>query len=383
MAGCLILMGVIMLKLLFVVLSLFSTSVFASELAKEPINVTFLVSTSKENSFWSLVETNMLIAAKQFDIDLKIIYPPVEHGNSFKNKIERLNEIKRVMQAMPEGAYFVTPLIHDKASHILQLAEQYKVNFFSLVNPLPESMSKELGKPRQYYKHWLGEVISDDYHTGGYLAQILMKEAKMSLLANKGLVAVSGRKINTASIKRDSGLLDTMNLDSSFRLKQLVHSNWRKTRAFELTKGLMTRFNDIAIVWCANDGSIATGVISALKDLGRKPNHDILVGGIDWSKDGIELYKQGALTVSLGGQVFSGAILLALIFDYHHGLDFYSQFNGSVNQKLLRLKPHLEVVDQLVNKEQWQKLDYRIYSRYLNPEQKRWNLKSQALLNTF
>ncbi len=344
-----------------------------------PINVTFLVPAEKNNPFWVLVENNMKTAAIQFGIHLNIIHIK---GYANINRFYHYELSQKILEDSSDTDYFITALHAGKTEALLKHIEKRQVKFISLINDvLPKQLSK-VGKPREKYQHWIGQVVSDDKHAGLFLAQSLMNKARERSAIGSAAVAISGIRENTAVDMRSLGLHEAFSSSNDFALKQQVYSEWKFDLVIKQTQGLVKRHKGLGIIWCANDDLIAGNVIKTLKTLGKKPNQDILVGGMDWSKKGISLFKSGELTSTIGGHFLDGGIAMALIYDYHNGHDFYDQYQGSVKQKMIDIDGHVKQVEMLVNDNKWGLLDFTVYSRAMNPQQVEWDYSYNKVLKT-
>ncbi len=367
------------LKVIFA-LFLFSVTTITSA---NTITVTLLLPSQKYNPFFSLVEKNMTVAARQLNIDLNIINTPRQEGATFINRKRYLANFNKMITTLPKNSYLLAPITTtDVSLPILNKISQTNIKFISIINDLmniPELHNKTRSSR---FPNWLGQVVGDDYQAGSLLAQLLIDKTQATQKTPIEIVAISGTPDNTAVQLRDEGLFHITQNNNKVELKQIAHTNWYKQRVIEVTRGLMKRNPNTSVIWCANDDVIASNVIEQLQQLSYKPNKNIFVGGIDWSKRGLKLYKQGLLSESLGGHVFTGALALVLLYDYHNGLDFISQHaTGNVKLKLTPLTNNLENVERIITGDGWRQLDYRIYSRHLNPEQKVWDLNFQRLLD--
>ncbi len=364
--------------------SIISLNILPSALANthkplSPINVTFLVPAEKNNPFWVLVENNMKTAAIQFGINLNIIHIK---GYANINRFYHYELTKQLLEDSSEVDYFITTLHAGKTKALLSHIESRQVKFISIINDVLPKQLSVVGKPREKFQHWIGQVVSDDKHAGLFLAQSLMDKARQRNNIGLGAVAISGIRENTAVDMRSLGLHEAFSSSNDFIFKQQVYSEWKFDLVIKQTQGLVKRHKNLAIIWCANDDLIAGNVIKTLKELGKKPNKDVLVGGMDWSKKGISLFKSGQLTSTIGGHFLDGGIAMALLYDYHHGFDFYDQYQGSVKQKMIDIDGHVEQVESLVNNNKWGLLDFTVYSRAMNPQQIEWNYSYNRVLKT-
>jgi ABC-type sugar transport system substrate-binding protein len=343
------------------------------------LNVVLLIPAEKQNPFWSLVAKNSEVAAKQFDINLSTYYI-----DDLIDRFTHYDIAKKIITKSPtEIDYFITSLHVNKTQELLTLMDDAKIKFISIVNDPLASATQQVGNPREFYPYWLGQVSPDDVLAGQYLTEILIEKALENDLDATGISAITGARDNTAVSYRSNGIKTALKQYPNFSLNRITYSDWSYEKVINQANFLVKRYTDTSVFWCANDSLIASNVINTMIKYNLRPNKDIMIGGMDWSVKGISLYEQGLLTTSLGGHIFDGAIALALIYDLEHGYDFYQQYGGKVMQKLTRLDLHFSTVASLINNNSWSKLNFRTYSRALNPNKTRWNLTYGKVLNTY
>ena len=75
---------------------------------------------------------------------------------------------------------------------------------------------------------------------------------------------------------------------------------------------------DIKGVWAANGGT-ATGVMTALKSVGKQPGKDVLVVAMDLNPDNVQAVKNGDLLFDIGGHWLQGGFALVMLYDQIKG----------------------------------------------------------------
>ena len=75
---------------------------------------------------------------------------------------------------------------------------------------------------------------------------------------------------------------------------------------------------DIKGVWAANGGT-ATGVMTALKNAGKKPGKDVIVVAMDLNPENVEAVKNGELLFDIGGHWLQGGFALVMLYDQIKG----------------------------------------------------------------
>ncbi len=343
-----------------------------TQFKKTPIKVVFLLPTEVENPFWSSVTHAMESAAQQLNIDLKVY--SIEKDTNV-DRYYHLLLAKLILKKHPHIDYFVTQIQLGKEKELLDLISQTRVKFLSITSGLMDSQLKITGKPREKYPQWLGELVTDDIYAGSQLMKSLIKAAEDKKLVNRGVAAISGGHFKSSVKQRSKGLKLALSHNSEYKLARIVYTNWQPELVVEKTQAIFNRFKNTGLVWCANDESIASNVINTLNSRPGYNKQKLVIGGIDWSNQGIDLLKKKQLDVSLGGHFLDGGIMMALIYDYHNGLDFYQQFGGTIKQKLINANDHLDKIAHLYqSNEHWKKLDFTLYSKLKHNKNKQWDL---------
>lgn len=119
-------------------------------------------------------------------------------------------------------------------------------------------------------------------------------------------------------------------------------------------------------VWCANGGT-ATGVLTAIKNMGKKPGTDIKVVTMDLSPDNVEAMKRGELDFDIGGHWMQGGFALTMLFDYLYGYPVPPQ-KATVKLKLTALTPDRIADYERDFPDNWPAYNFRAKSRFYNPD---------------
>jgi ABC-type sugar transport system substrate-binding protein len=65
------------------------------------------------------------------------------------------------------------------------------------------------------------------------------------------------------------------------------------------------------VIWCATD-TMALGAIQGTIQAGREPGSDVLIGGVDWTRDGLLAIQEGMLHVSFGGHFMEAGFAIVI-----------------------------------------------------------------------
>jgi DNA-binding LacI/PurR family transcriptional regulator len=155
----------------------------------------------------------------------------------------------------------------------------------------------------------LGSLLPDNFQAGKLLAHKLVSLINKPAKSERTqMIALLGESATLAAQEREQGLLNYSNRKPQLTLKQRVAANWSYDGAFERTLGLLKRFPNTKLIWCAND-AMAFGAAAALSELGIRDK--VKVGGINWEKG-----QHTQLDTSIGGHVTLGGLAMVQIFNH-------------------------------------------------------------------
>ena len=141
-----------------------------------------------------------------------------------------------------------------EAAGLLILLDEAGINTFLVNAGLTEEQQTEMGKPREKYTHWIGQMMPDDFGAGRMTAQALYEAAKAKgYTTPDGKVQIAGIEGNStdgASIERLKGLHAFVAEHDDIDLLQVVQGKWDTPLSHELTSGLLRRYPD------AEDGTV-------------------------------------------------------------------------------------------------------------------------------
>ena len=234
-----------------------------------------------------------------------------------------------------------------------------------------------IGKPREYYKNYLGLIAPNEETSGYLLAKELIRVAKLKNSKKTITIAgISGRRDGPETIRRNQGL-EKAAKEEGVKLYQIVFADWNKDIAYSHTKKLMARYNDLDIIWSASD---LMGIYSkkAINENGK----DILTGGIDWTKDGIKGVKSGTLEASVGGHFSDVGIALVLLYDYFYGIDFVDDLGVHIDTKMTLVnKNNINKYYRFLTKQDWRTIDFKRFSKVKNQDLKIYDFSFDSIFN--
>ncbi|ACM31060.1 sugar ABC transporter substrate-binding protein [Rhizobium rhizogenes] len=158
-------------------------------------------------------------------------------------------------------------------------------------------------------------LTPDDY-TGVYKVTEVLAQA----LNGKGvIVRARGSQGNTTDINRGEAHDRVIKKYPELHIAGELYTNWTPEEGYRVTTSLLTRFPDATAVIAADD-HIATGVVAAIKSIGKKPGRDVLVIGANGNDDAVQRVRDGSqLATSSTIPSYIGYAMAAHIYDRVHG----------------------------------------------------------------
>ncbi len=360
-----------MKKLLVVlVFHLFAVNAFA-----EPIRVTML-NPGGTHWFWQMTIDFMRAAAEDLQIELEVITSDWDHFLT-------VEQAESVLSRPHPPDYLIIGNEKSNAGEIIQRADQAKVNTFLFSNGFvdPKDNAK-YRQPRIKYTHWIGQLIPDNFSAGYQIGKSLINRALLLGLTGEDgkvpVVAIAGAHLTHASVERVRGLRAAVaEFEDKAVLLQVFSGDWTALRAEEIGRGIFRRYADVAVVWCVND-TTAFGAMDAALSAGRKPGKDVLFGGCGWHPEAIPSVRANTLTTTVGGHFMDGAWVLVLLYDYHHGRDFYQE---DLQSQMVPIEhDNAEKYLRLLNRQEWHRIDFTQFSKVHNPALLKYDFSVETVL---
>lgn len=343
--------------------------------AGEKIRVTFINPDKPGNPFWDALTEFMQAAASDLDIDLQ-----VRHAGG--GRFSASNLAQEILQSDPKPDYLVyIPQVRE-IGRTLQAAEAAKVRSFAInTDVLPEDKIL-VGAPGDKYKYWIGHMFPNDVQAGRDLALVLLRESRAKYPGKTAeVIGVSGSRDSAAAVDRNTGLESAVSQFENTQLNQIVFAGWDPQDAQLRTAGLLKRYPQTRVLWAASD-AMALGMVTAARAQGRTPGSDVFIGGVDWSDAGLVAIAQGDLVASMGGHFMEGGWAMVLLHDYHHGRDFSSALGSTIRSEMQVIhKGNVLSYRKSFSGKYADAIDFRKFSRVLNPGLKKYDFSLKAVLN--
>jgi len=367
--------GKILKKVLFAVLLCTSLLLSASfAVAVEKPLVAFANPASKTDAFWELVTSFMQAAADDLGFELKVYYADRNHVLIDEN-------VNSIYSQEPRPDFVIGMNARGSGTAMLELGEATGIKTVFINQSFLTNDRTLMGLPGERYKNWLFEYLPDDVHSGYLLAKTLIDDAFARGLTDTNgmlqIVGVTGHELSSASILRVQGLKKAVAEYPNVVLDQLVKADWKRDRAHDLALGLIGRYPEIGVFWSASD-VMSMGVIDAIGELGKVANKDILTGGVDWANSALPLVKGDVMTASVGGHFMDGGWALVMLYDLIHGEEVPPM---SLSRFSVLTKGNVDIYSDRFGGNDWSQIDFRKFSKHLNPKVKEYDFGLEAVLN--
>ena len=155
------------------------------------LKVAFLI--PGPSPFWDETTNFMQEAANDLKVELQVF-------SAESNQYKMHQQLEKIVSGPEKIDAAVFQNFKKMAPNLISLAERNKINTFLFNSPI--SPEDEVGKPREVYKYWLGEMLPDDTGTSEKLTNILIEEAQnKELIGQDGkvhLIGIAGRIADTS-----------------------------------------------------------------------------------------------------------------------------------------------------------------------------------------
>lgn len=320
----------------------------------------------------------MQAVAADLDIDLEIVR--VHTDSSLIRNRQTLEAIKKDNKKID-----IVLTHYDAASLIPDLAALAKSRDFVFVTfniKPPQSDFQKIGRPREQYPRWIACLAPDDVSAGYQEARELSMAAQILFAGSKTIqmVAIGGSDVGEVNLDRIGGMRHSLTSETGITIMETVLTDWRREQGYDAAAKFIATYPQAKIFWTASD-SLALGSIDALEKKGMAPGRDFITGGIDWSDEGIQAVIDGKMAATVGGHFMEGGWALLLAFDYLSGKDFAGDIGVSITTPMHTLTAkNASQYAEFLDRNYWKQLDFRRFSKALNPELKKYDFSLEALM---
>lgn len=353
--------------------------VVAQSAAAAAQSVVFINPGRSDERYWTTVSEAMQDAASSLGMQLQVRYAQRDHLRPI--------EIARQIAALPKAQrprYVMFTNDYSVAPEILRTLEAAGIDSFMAFSGVPETLRGQTGVARERYRHWLGSLEPGAEEAGYLTAKALFAAARASGHARAAdgrlhMVAIAGDRSTPSSVERNAGMRRAAAEAGDVVLQQEVFGEWRRERAEQQAAVLFQRYPEVRLVWAGND-EMAFGAMQAWRARGGAPGHDAFFSAINSSAAAMTALRTGELSALAGGHFLTGAWALVMLYDHAHGTDFASEGLEQVRPMFALLdKSQIDRYEHRISAP-LAPLDFRSYSKHLNPRLRRYGFELKHLL---
>jgi ABC-type sugar transport system substrate-binding protein len=313
------------------------------------INVSLIIPDNKGPAFWALVHQISAAAAERVDVNLEVIYGG-ENRYSVRSIIEEITARKN------KPDYLIFRPFYGNATIVFDKVEASGIHFVTLEQAFSGDEAKQLQRPQQKYKYWIGEVSYDNASGGQLLLDALLSELQIQQPKLKASITAIGGDFDNLSQTREFALTQ-MQHNRDPRFNQVFPSHWNPNSLKENMDLILERYPTTNIFWCAGD-QLGIETLKQYRQLSNKP---IVIGGFDWLPEALTKIKQGELSASVGGHFLMGAIAIIKIVDFQNGIDRFSTHPESYQFELIT-RQNVDTYLDFLQKNNWDHVAFEQFS---------------------
>lgn len=266
---------------------------------------------------------------------------------------------KHIDKASPPD-FIISVLYAGGESALVRQLNSFSIPFMTVNTSISDDVFRDLGKPRENLRYWLGHMSPDERLS----ASVLLQEMHKLSMGNH-VLAIAGHSQSAVNHQRVRGLVEKAS-ELRLTLAPPIFTDWSKADAYRVARTLFQRVEHHDMIWTAGP-AIAAAVSQLISENPAYQKEKIITGTFDWSIEAIELVKQGKVQLSYGGHFMETGWVLVLVHDYLQGLDFTSDTGTLIRSKLKRMdRQNVQRIEKLVNAKNWKNIDFRRYSKCHN-----------------
>jgi len=335
--------------------SLLKAEPISKKFTKPPTIAAFFTRPSND-PYYSLVTTFANTVSEKLNIKLETYFVDSNH-------LKLVNKIKQVASSKNKPDIIAFINFKKQADKILDITEKYQIPTFIFNSKKKTNLGR---------KSLVGTISPNDKKAGYDLAINLINKSKINKNGKIYLIGLEGDPASSASQERVQGLLTAVNEHTNVVLQQIVNiKDWSRSTTIKKTEVLLKRYPNTTAIWAASD-SIALGALTSIKR--KNKAYDIVIGGIDWSKEGIEATELNELAGTYGNQFMELGWVLILSYDY-------------LSNKAIKIPNEINLPMQLIDHNNittmkkyttqkcWRTFDFKKLSKALNPSINKYHFK--------
>lgn len=360
--------------------ALFSGLVFACATALHAQSVVFIAGTGVAEAFSISVAKSMEAAAQSLGMKLEIRHSERQPPMALAIAQEIVN---RPANQRPDYAVIANEL--GTGPELLRIFNEAGIKtlmaFGGIHSPEDTALT---GIAREKYKFWLGTLEPNPEEAGYFTARDLIRKAREAKLQDRSgrlnMLAIGGDKSTTTSVLRNEGMRRAIQEAGDVNLLQEISAGFNQQKAMAQATVLFQRYPQANLIWAGND-LMAFGAMQAWQVRGGQPGKDALFSGINTSLEAMSMIRDGRLAALAGGHFITGAFAMVMIYDYHHHRDFKDDEGLNLNKSVfMSFGPKdAEAYMTRFGQNQFASIDFRRFSKVLNPGLKRYDFRFQQV----
>lgn len=327
------------------------------------IRVAFINPGYGDRGFWKDVRDTMQAAADQFGYELIVF----DSDRDWKMMVE---SAQKAFALQPPPDFIIAVNEHQQGTRIVLEAEQRGIPVIMLLNDLTEEQKDTYGRPRKDIKNWILTLTPDNERAGYDIAKSLIDGARAvnadQLPGKLCLLSIAGDRKTPASLERLTGLDHALSRYPVLDEQRRLVANWSYDEAYRQTEAWLKRGGCIDAVWAAND-NIALGAIAALEAAGKIPGQDVVIGGLNWSREGLAAVLNNQMTLTHGGHFFAGAWVMVLLHDYINDVAILKDTPEITFRMEAVTRANLPEFGDVLFSRDWNKIDFSRFSLVNSP----------------
>jgi ABC-type sugar transport system substrate-binding protein len=345
--------------------------------AAEPIRIAVFNPHGPGNPFWARTFDFMQAAADDLGVTLER-----HHADDDLKKMR--DQVERVLTREAPPDYVVFPASERVGPYLLDIAEREGV-YALLMNAWLSDDQRDVTKgPRVNYKRWLGGIVADDLLGGYLLARNMFRYAQArGITAPSGqlqLIGLTHSAADERALDRIAGLRLATREYYLGDIAYLGLANGSKAKAHQVIQRGYESYPGTTLFWSTDD-MMALGMMEAIaKRTRRIPGTDAIIGGFYWSPWALQAVLDGQMSFLMGGHFMTGGAAVVMLYDHAMGADFDEV---GAQQRFGFGMLHAGNIKQLapiLYRRDWSWIDFRSFSRALNPGRGDYNFSASAFL---
>ncbi len=340
------------------------------------MKVGFLSAGDENNQFWGEMVRFAQAVAEDLNIELIVKYP---RQTTYTIRREGM----KLLEELSGDSYLITSYVGAVTADLIAQTNLQGVKVFVINADIIKDERTRVGNPRGRNKGWLAHSFADDEQAGYILANELINQFELSSENPQQvrLVGITGPYTSQASFDRNKGLKKRISESDNAQLLEISSGEFEFASAKTVTEILLNKLPNLNTIWAASD-NMGLGAISALKESRIKPGKDVIVGGIDWTRDALNAIQTGEMAATVGGHFMEAGMALILLYDYHHNLDFANDpgIEFTIPMYAITKDNVDEYMTNVGANPDWSKIDFKAFSKVHNKSLKKYDFSWQKVV---